>query len=279
MNVFAGVRSDDAAESIRAEKTSRLIPVEVDVAIPDSVRNAMDWVGHQTKSEGLHGLVNNAGIALGGPIETTSLDDWQRQFAVNLFGATSVTKAAIPLLRAAQGARIVNIGSILGLVAAPFLAPYSASKHALESLTACLRIELAPWKIFASVIQAGNVQTPIWDKAQKESDDLTSKLSPMHTQMYGKRIESMSEIGISAGRRGVSPHNVARVIEHALTSRHPRRSYRVGIDAKAFAAAKRLLPANVFEYFLIRRFRLHASDSEQERTVCPSDHSQIKYVS
>lgn len=277
MNVFAGVRSDEGAESILAEKVNGLIPLEVDVAIPDSVRNAFDWLENRTNTEGLHGLVNNAGIALGGPIETISLGDWQHQFAVNLFGAVSITQAAIPLLRKAQSARIVNVGSILGLVPTPFLAPYSASKHALESLTACLRIELAPWRIFATVIQAGNVQTPIWDKAQIQTDNLTSHLSPAFTEMYGKQIESMSEVGIAAGRKGVSPHKVARVIEQALTSSRPWRSYRVGIDAKTFAAAKRLLPTSVFEYFLMRRFRLPRSRNNQERPV--ADHSQTEWVS
>ena len=242
--------------SIRSEQQSLLEPIEIDIAVQSSVQTAVESLTNEVGTKGLFALVNNAGIALGGPIETIHLDDWQRQFDVNLFGTAALTQAVIPLLRAATNSRIVNLGSILGLCASPFLAPYSASKFALEAFTDCLRIELAPWGIHTSVIQAGNVRTPIWDKAEQQTEEFNQRLSDEYMQMYGQQIEAMADVGISKGRGGVTPQKVARVIARALTSKRPRRHYRVGRDAKAFAIAKKFMPTRVFEYLLMRRFRL-----------------------
>ena len=115
---------------------------------------------------GLSGLVNNAGIAYGGPVEFLELDELRRAFEVNFFGVIAVTQAFLPALRVGHG-RIVNMSSNSGLVAAPFLSPYTTSKWALEALSDALRVELDPWKIRVVVIEPGAINTPIWTKGKR----------------------------------------------------------------------------------------------------------------
>ena len=116
---------------------------------------------------GLSGLVNNAGIAIGSPLELIPLQQLRRQLEVNVVGQIAVTQAVLPLLRRAHG-RIVNMGSIAGRGTIPMMGPYSASKHALEALTDALRLELYPWGIEVSIIEPGAVATPIWDKSMPD---------------------------------------------------------------------------------------------------------------
>ena len=162
-SVFAGVRKEVDATSLRAEASDRLRPLFLDVSNPRSILEAQQAVSQALGAEGLSGLVNNAGIPYGGAIEHLEMQEVRRTFDVNFFGLIEVTQAFMPLLRRAHG-RIVNMSSVSGWIASPFLSPYSTSKFALEALSDALRVELHPWNIHVAVIEPGAIDTPIWAK-------------------------------------------------------------------------------------------------------------------
>ena len=167
--VIAGVRRDEDGERLAALHES-IIPVSLDITDQthiDALVDRLDELG----ITGLDGLVDNAGIVSGGPVEYLPLDDWRSHFEVNVFGQVAVTKALIPALRRGQG-RVVFIGSISGRVSTPLVGPYGASKHAIEAIAESLREELRPWKIAVSVVEPGAVKTPIWDKSRTFADQL-----------------------------------------------------------------------------------------------------------
>ncbi|HVU73223.1 MAG TPA: SDR family oxidoreductase [Mycobacteriales bacterium] len=237
IEVLAGVRKSADGESLRAASTSRLRPVTVDVAEQASIDALVAELGDAP----LSGLVNNAGIGVGGPIEFLDLDEARRCFDVNVFGLMAMTKAMTSRLRAGRG-RIVNMGSIGGRVATPFLSPYSASKYAVEAVTDSLRVELRPWGIHVAVIEPGSIATPIWDKANAATAEIETTLPPEGISLYGKTITALKKTVAETGARGVSPEKVAKVVAHALTAARPRTRYVVGADARAQLAIKRLLP-------------------------------------
>src|SRR5205809_5130593 len=142
--VFAGVRKAADGDALRSE-SPRIEPVIIDVTDQATIDAAAKQIDE------LYGLVNNAGITVAGPVEYLPVDDVRRQFEVNVFGHLAVTQAFLPLIRKARGARIVFMSSVGGRVpSSPFLSPYNASKHALESFGDALRVELAPWDIRVS---------------------------------------------------------------------------------------------------------------------------------
>ena len=158
--VFAGIRKSQDGERLRAQTSSKLTPIRFDVTDDGSIAAAADTIRAALDGDGLAGLVNNAGIAVPGPIETVPLAEARKQFEVNVLGQIAVTQAFLPLLRQGRG-RIVNIGSIAGLTATPFLGLYGASKFALEALTDALRVEVRPWGINVSIIEPGAIASSI----------------------------------------------------------------------------------------------------------------------
>jgi NAD(P)-dependent dehydrogenase (short-subunit alcohol dehydrogenase family) len=246
--VFAGVRKEQDAERLRSLGAE---PLMIDVVDSASVAAAGSVVAGQLGTEGLSGLVNNAGAAFPGPVEFISLDDLRRQFEVNTFGQVAVTQAFMPLLRRASG-RIVFVGSVGGRVALPFIGPYAGSKSAIASLATSLRQELAPSGMHVAVVEPGNVATPIWDKGDDGVRQAIDSLPPEGRERYGDALRGGSETALKMGRRGVKPDRVARVIEHALTSSRPRTRYLVG-DAWIQYPLSRLLPDRVFDRIVARQ--------------------------
>src|SRR2546429_6668900 len=158
--IFAGVRNQSDADSLRGAGSGRTQPVMLDVTEPESIASALRIVD-EAATAGLSGLVNNAGISVGGPLEFVEIDEWRRGLEVNFIGQVAVTQAALPALRKARG-RIVNMTSIGGRLASPFLGPYNASKYALEAVTDSLRLELRQFGVAVAAIEPGAVATPIW---------------------------------------------------------------------------------------------------------------------
>jgi NAD(P)-dependent dehydrogenase (short-subunit alcohol dehydrogenase family) len=240
--VFAGVRKDADGESLRAESTGRLVPVNIDVTDESTVSAAAKVVGEEVGAAGLQGLVNNAGIAVSGPLEYLPIDDLRRQLEVNVVGQIAVTQAFLPLIRTGRG-RIVNIGSVAGRSpSAPLIGPYAASKMAMEALTDSLRLELARWDIPVSIVEPGSIATPIWDKSGPDFDRLNENMPPEGRERYGRVIEVGRKIAAAQNRRGIPPEKVAKIVERALTSRRPRARYLVGADAQVRARVESLLP-------------------------------------
>ena len=233
--VLAGVRKDGDGEALRAE-SSRIEPVILDVTDQSSIDAAVKGVGDE-----LYGLVNNAGITVAGPLEYLPVDEIRRQFEVNVFGHLAVTQAFLPAIRNAGG-RIVFMSSVGGRVpSSPFLSPYNASKHAIESFGDALRVELAPWGIHVSLIEPGSVATPIWDKSVSAAVELRKGLPPEAEERYGAAADKTQKFAEATGRRGIPPEKVAEKVAHALMSRQPKARYMVGPDARAQAVGFALL--------------------------------------
>ena len=182
--------------------------------------------------ERLDGLVNNAGIAVAGPLEFLPADELRRQLEVNVVGQVRMVQALLPALRESRG-RIVNIGSISGRSALPFLGAYAMSKFALEALTDALRIELQPWGIHVAIVEPGTIKTSMWTRERPDPP-------PEALSLYGERIDAFRRFAMKRSESGAPAEAVARVVERALTAARPRTRYLVGRDARLRAGIERL---------------------------------------
>lgn len=250
--VFAGVRKQADAEALRGKASDRLMPLSLDVTRPQDIERAVGMVAEAVGDEGLAGLVNNAGIAVGGPLEFLPIDALRHQLDVNLVGQVAVTQAFLPLLRRGAG-RIVNIGSVSGIMAFPFLGAYSASKFALEAVTDALRVELRPWNIDVAIIEAGEIETPIWSKSLAAADEMIATLPPQGRAWYGTVLAGLRDR--LAQRRGLPADHVARVVVHALTAPRPKTRYVVGRGARLKILLWQVLPDRLRDWLITRRLR------------------------
>ena len=215
--VFAGVRRESDGEALRDEFGSRVRPVMLDVTDPAQILAARDTVMARLGHDPLDGLVNNAGVAIGGPVEYLPIEEWRQQFEVNLFGVVETTKLFLELLRRGPGRNVI-VGSVSGRLASPMVAPYAASKHAVEALAEALRHELRDWGIRTSVVEPGAVATPIWDKGRAQADRLEHDLPVDARQRYARFIEVVRRTIDQQEKVGVEPDRVAQVVERALVA-------------------------------------------------------------
>jgi len=249
MTVFAGVRDPRAGEALAAKGGSSLIPITLDVTDEPSIARSLEAVQRLVGERGLRGLVNNAGIVIGSPLEVIPLSQLRKQLEVNVIGQIAVTQAFLPLLRRGRG-RIVNMGSIAGRGTIPLLGPYSASKYALEALTDALRMELQPWGIQVSIIEPGAIATPIWEKSAKEAGELEAAIGEEAKALYGEAVIQIREAIAQAAERAIPPEAVVRAVYHALTASHPRTRYLVGTDAKLRAWMVKWIPDRIQDRLL-----------------------------
>lgn len=251
--VFAGVRRESDAESLRAAGSERLAPLILDVTDPDRIAAAAERVAAEAEAC-LDGLVNNAGVAIPSPLETIPIDDFRRQVEVNLTGQVAVTQAMLPSIREARG-RIVFISSIGGRIAFPMTGPYHAAKFGIEAVGDVFRQELRPWGISVSIVEPGSIDTPIWERGERSADEIGSR-SPRREVLYGKAIESYRKVIKETAERGIPPQKVAQAVEHALSAGRPRSRYLVGLDAKLQARLKPLIPTPLFDRIVARTMGL-----------------------
>jgi NAD(P)-dependent dehydrogenase (short-subunit alcohol dehydrogenase family) len=249
MTVFAAVRDPLAGEKLAAQAGPLLIPITLDVTDEPSIARSLAVVQEVVGEGGLGGLVNNAGIAIGSPLEVISLTLLRKQLEVNVIGQIAVTQAFLPLLRRGRG-RIVNMGSIAGRGTVPLLGPYSASKFALEALTDALRMELQPWGIHVSIIEPGAIATPIWEKSDMMAGALEVSASKEAKALYGEAVSRVRQGIAQAAQRAIPTDAVVRAVHHALTAAHPRTRYLVGTDAKLRAWMVKWLPDRVQDKLL-----------------------------
>jgi len=231
--VYAGVRRAEDGDRLKSQHSGDVRPVILDVSNRDDMQRVLGVIEQDAGGKGLQGLVNNAGVGVGGPVEYVTEEDWRNVFDVNLFAVVALTRMAMPLLNAGKG-RIVHIGSIGGRLASPGLGPYSASKHAVEALAESQRHELVLSKspVRVALIEPGEVKTAIWDKADESADELERTIDAEGRKRYQWLIDQTRGF-ISEGRnKGVAPDKVAEAVEHALTASRPKARYLVGPDAK-----------------------------------------------
>ena len=241
MHVYAGVREDAAGAALRAHNAALITPLHIDVTDADSIAAAVATLDAQLGDAGLNGLINNAGIAIGGPLEVLPMKEIRRQFDVNVFGALAVTQAFLPQLRRARG-RIVNMGSIAGRIALPFLGPYCMSKSALRAMTHALRLEVDAWGIDVALVEPGAIATPIWKKSNAAADVMQATLQNDTLAHYSRPLEGIRRVIAKAEEQAISADAVARAVEHALTAARPKTEYLVGNDARMRAAINAVLP-------------------------------------
>lgn len=252
--VYAGVRKQEDADSLRAAGSERLTPVMLDVTDADAISAAAALLGDELGNAGLNGLVNNAGVAIPSPLETMPIDAFRRQIEVNLTGQVAVTQAMLPLLRGARG-RIVFVSSIGGRIAFPMTGAYHAAKFGVEAVGDVFRQELRRWRISVSVVEPGSIDTPIWDSGERAADQIGGDLRARE-ELYGKAIASYRKVTKNLAERGIEPDKVAEVVEHALTSSRPRSRYLVGLDAKTQARLKPVIPTRIWDRIVARIMNL-----------------------
>lgn len=185
----------------------------------------------------LDALVNNAGVAQYGAVEEVSAEEWRDQFAVNVFGALEAIRAVLPAMRAGGGGTIVNVSSVGGRIAIPFAAPYCSSKHALEAISDCLRLEVEGFGVRVVVVEPGPIETEYAAKARASVEPKLRKPGP-YADIY-RHAERAMDGEFQAGR--LPPEEVAKVIVGAIESPRPKTRYRVTRMAKTLIPLKRIL--------------------------------------
>ena len=223
--VFGSVRTSEDANRLQSEFGSNFTPLIFDVRDEDAIKKAASDVETQMSDKGkLIALVNNSGIALGGPMQHLPTDVFRKQFEVNLFGVVSVTRAFLPLLGAHKGSshkgRIVMISSVSGKRSFPFVSPYTASKHALEALSDSLRREMMLYGIDVVIIEPGPIKTPIWDKTPSvdENPFIGTDYEPALRKFYGQMVTKGKKEGLHVDK-------VGELIEKVIRIRNPKTRY------------------------------------------------------
>jgi NAD(P)-dependent dehydrogenase (short-subunit alcohol dehydrogenase family) len=247
--VLAGVRREEDGADLRAQD-GRIEPVIVDVTDAGQIASLAARVGGAP----LAGLVNNAGIAVAGPLEGVPLDLVRRQYEVNVFGLLAVTQALLDPIRAGQG-RIVNIGSIGGRINTPFVGPYSSSKAAVRSLSAALRRELRPWDIRVALVEPGALDTPIWRKGEAGAQETIDALPDRVRTLYARPLDALVAATRKIAASASSADDAAQAIEHALTAERPKAIYTVGREARIQGALHSVLPARAFDALVARAMK------------------------
>jgi NAD(P)-dependent dehydrogenase (short-subunit alcohol dehydrogenase family) len=249
--VFAGVRGDADAENVEALHPN-VRALRLDVTDAESIAAAKNTVA--AAGVPLRGLVNNAGVAIAGPVEFLPLAQWRRQFEVNFFGAIALTQAFLPLLRATKG-RIVFVGSVSGRLASPFVGAYSSSKFALRAMSDALRVELEPSGIRVTLVEPGNVKTPIWQKGRDSKAELVGLMPAAALEHYGGHMDALYAATEGEERAGLPAERVSDAIARALSSPTPRTHHLVGAQAR-IGSTLALMPARLRSWALRRSLRL-----------------------
>lgn len=254
-HVFAGVRKQADAQALSAEFGAAVTPLVFDVTDEVAVKAAAVRVGEALGQRKLFGLVNNAGMAVPGPLLHLTTEGLRRQMEVNFIGVHIVTQAFLPLLgtdaaRTGQAGRIVMISSVGGEVAFPFIGAYAASKHALEGYAESLRRELMLFGVDVVVIAPGAIATPIWDKVD---DD---ELAPYRETRYGPMLEKVRDYMLSQGRAGLPPAKVGELVWRALSGSGPKVRYRILRGEFFQMTLPKLLPPRLVDKAIARTLGL-----------------------
>lgn len=236
--VRAGVRKEADAERLAGPGIEPLI---IDVTDQASIDRAAGEI-----TGPLAGLVNNAGVAVTGPLEFLPIDELRHQLEINVIGQVAVTQAFLPRIREGMG-RIVFMSSIGGKVALPLAGAYAGSKFAIEAISDSLRRELRPWGIQVSAIEPGAVQTPIWEKGAEAADGLMQNMPAEVMDHYGEVIDALRAEAKKFETDATDPQEVADAVAHALTASRPKTRYPVGRDAKIRSKLARVMPDRVMD--------------------------------
>jgi NAD(P)-dependent dehydrogenase (short-subunit alcohol dehydrogenase family) len=238
-DVIAGVRSEQDAAAITDVDPQRVSAVILDITNADHIAALADALPTR-----LDAVVNNAGVAGGGPVETVSADEWRKILETNVIGQFAVTQAVLPKLRESHG-RVLFLSSVNGRIATPMLGPYSASKFALEAACDALRVELKTWDIPVVLIEPAQTDTDMWRTADDMVLQIEAGMSPEHRDLYAKHIAGMKKFVPTARKMASPTRKVAAVVQEALTARRPKARYVVALLPKVQTAVVPNLPVAV----------------------------------
>lgn len=248
--VYAGVRKESDAVTLKSESSKLLTPIILDVTDIKSIENSCKLINDDCTHE-LFGIVNNAGIGISGVLEAISVNDIRNLMEVNVIGLMAVTKAFIPLLKSSKG-RIINIGSTSSFLPTPRASAYSGSKFAVRAISDSLRLELKHLGITVSLVAPGAVESEIWNKVKSYKEKVRQSLSP--------DIENDYRTLINFGNRfldkikPIPAIEVSKAVEHAITSKKPKRYYLVGSDCKSAVRASKL-PKALLDAILLKQIQ------------------------
>ena len=237
--VFAAARREEVLADL-AGATPNIEAVGLDVTDTDSVRRAWAKIESSTGGAGVDVLVNNAGFALSGPIETLADADVRRQFATNVFGLLTMTRTALPAMRARGSGRIINISSVVGRTSFPGMGAYGATKYAVEALSDSLRQEVAGFGINVVIIEPGFVATNI-----SEAADAHGGAGQEIPAAYASMVARGARYLAAQVAKGIAPEQVAAAIVTAAEHRNPRLRYVVPASAKPLIMLLTSLPGRL----------------------------------
>ncbi|MFI6341379.1 SDR family oxidoreductase [Streptomyces sp. NPDC050535] len=253
-HVLAGVRRQANAEQLAADNIEPLI---LDITNEAQVAALADRVAQDpARRLLLRAVVNNAGIAVNGPVETVPLSEWRRQFEVSFLGQIAVTQALLPALFA-HGGRVINISSVGGKVTMPSFGPYAASKFAMEAVSDALRREVEGFDVKVVVIVPGAVRTNLTERGLATAHRLAEAMTPEQHTRYDRLMEAYEALVNSWARDGVEAERAAGVISRAITARKPRTRYTVGRDAAVMVRLSRIVPDRLLDRMLRREMHLN----------------------
>lgn len=241
--VFAGVRKKSDKFSLE-KQNKNIIGVYLDVTSDSSIDKAFWFVLKKTNS--LYSIINNAGVAVGGPIEFIPIKKLKEQFDVNTFGAVAVTQKFLPMMH--EG-KIINTSSMASTGIFPFVAPYCASKRALDILFNSMELEFKNPSIKVVSIKPGTIKTPIWDKSTKSNQEFIRELPSGCLEKYKKELNLIERNAYKSNEKGQKPEDVANLVSKILKMKNPKSSYTVGLDA-FWVVLFAKLPLNIVNFFV-----------------------------
>ena len=227
--VFAAVRRIEDADRLKATIPG-VNTLLMDVTNDDSVSYAAQELDHATAGE-LFALINNAGIAVAGPLECLPLPELEKQLDINVVGPVRVTQKFLPMLRRSRG-RIVMMSSIAGRSALPVVGAYSASKFALEAISDTWRVELYKWGIKVILVEPGATRTPIWDKSATLTTGTMEGVPVEKVALYRSLIDVGRKFANKSSVDGMPVEEVSSVVLRAITANNPKARYLVGTSVR-----------------------------------------------
>ncbi|MEL6389201.1 MAG: SDR family NAD(P)-dependent oxidoreductase [Bacteroidota bacterium] len=251
--VIGSVRREDDAQRLTSDFGDSYIPMLMDVTDHIAVENAVAGLPESIIAEGLHALVNNAGIAEGGPLQYQSQDDFEKHFSVNVFGLMRVTRACLPLLGAAEETKIppgkiINISSVAGKFASPFVGAYVGSKHAVEGISHSLRRELLIYGIDVIIVGPGAVDTPIWDKG--------IRLEKYDHTPYHKILQGFGKVAKEGGEQGLSADFIGQKVARIIDLKNPKVRYAYVPNRLTNWIIPRILPARMMDRIIKKKLKV-----------------------
>lgn len=236
--------------------------IECELTEPDSIKEACEEIKSYLGSNNLFALINNSGIAIGGPLMHQSIDEIKNHFEVNLFGLINMTQELLPLLGASMPprktpGRIINMSSTNGKIAFPYVGAYSATKFALEAISDALRYELNIYGIKVVLIEPGIIKTKIWDKAEK------ADISQYKNTDYFENLNEFRTEFVKIGREGLEPETVSSVVKKALETSKPKSRYVITNKYISEWLLPRILPDKYLDSIIIKEVGLTKNNTKK----------------